>query len=79
MAKKTQGTLAETRKALEPAWKCIGDRVADWVCPDGRRLGDLSGTEVGNLAEALMHKARLYLRHARRLARASRRVGAGAC
>jgi hypothetical protein len=76
MAKKKQGTLAETRKMLEPTWKCGGDKVLDWVCPDGRRLGDHTGAEIQGLAEELMHKARLYLRQARRLARASKRVGA---
>jgi hypothetical protein len=78
MDRKKQGTLAEARKTLEPVWKCNGDEVADWVCPDGRKLGDHSGAEVGNLAQGLMHKARLHLRHARRLWRAAKRIGASA-
>ena len=78
MDKKKQGAVAETRKTLEPVWKCIGDKMVDWVCPDGRKLGEHTGTEVGNLAQELMHRARLHLRHAKRLARASRLVGASA-
>ena len=78
MDHKKQATLAEARKTLEPVWKCGGDKMTDWVCPDGRKLGEHSEAEVGTLAQALMHKARLHLRHAKRLWRAGKRVGASA-
>jgi hypothetical protein len=78
MDKNKQATLAETRKMLEPVWKCKGEKMTDWVCPDGRKLGEHSEAEVGTLAQALMHKARLHLRHAKRLWRAGKRVGASA-
>jgi len=76
MDHKKQATLAEARKTLEPVWKCGGDKMTDWVCPDGRKLGEHSSPEIGNLAQELMHKARLHLRRARRLWRAAKRVNA---
>ncbi len=76
MDRKKPGTLAETRKTLEPVWKCGPDKMTDWVCPDGRKLGEHTEAEVGDLAQALMHKARLHLRHAKRLWRAAKRIGA---
>ena len=74
MAKKLQDTIARTRKTLEPTWTCSGDALAEWVCPDGRKLGEHSGTEVRKLANGLMHRAKLHLRRAKRLARAAKTV-----
>jgi hypothetical protein len=74
MEKNRQDTLAQTRKTLEPAWECRGNNMSDWVCPDGRRLGEHTGPELGCLADALKHRARLHLRQARRLARAAKTV-----
>jgi len=76
MDKKKQATLDEARKTLEPVWKCSPDKMTDWVCPDGRKLGEHTEAEVGDLAHELMHKARLHLRRARRLWRAAKRVSA---
>jgi len=76
MDKKKQATLAEARKTLEPVWTCNGDKMTDWVCPDGRKLGEHTAPEIEVLAQALMHKARLHLRRAKRLWRAAKRVSA---
>jgi hypothetical protein len=74
MAKKLTDVVALTRRTLEPAWTCGGDKVAEWVCPDGRRLGEHTGTEVRRLANEIMHRAKLHLRRAKRLARAAKTV-----
>jgi hypothetical protein len=72
--KKALDVVASTRRVLEPAWTCDGDTMTEWVCPDGRKLGQHSGSEVRTLANALMHRAKLHLRRAKRLARAAKTV-----
>ena len=71
MEKKRQDVLAQVRRTLEPAWKCGGNRKSDWVCPDGRKLGDHTETEVGALTEELRHRAGRHMKRARGLERAA--------
>jgi hypothetical protein len=67
MQKKNVDVVAQTRRALEPTWKCNGDKMRDWVCPDGRKVCDHTQIELGVLARELKHRAVLHLRRAKRL------------